>query len=331
MKKIVVLIVALVLVSTSLPINAESDIFSRVFETDIIYFDDHNTIEKGIISTSSSVLTLDYSTTMFRAIFIISDEKVSRIDYLDLESGNIYSKILNIKNINEKISFTSKMDLKNSLDALVEDVDTDNSFEITHLKNKDNSYKEIFTSESTIDFNKMNNIDYYGVVLNRFKSSYGQNYFDALRATINYRGHTGRVLETATSNVTKRWTINQIFTPGTALSVIALIIGFPYTSVKGLISAAIGIGQALYSISVNRVEDWNGIRYLEKNVKVNGSVTWRTFAKFETTGVLIIDIDKGSNVLWKSGTLSYYDGISHYNDNEGLIKRGIDNYINFGY
>lgn len=335
MKKLLITIITLILLSTTIPVNAESKSISTLFDADVLQIDEYTTVEKSIISSDPLTLTLDFTTSSFRAIFIISEEMITRIDYLEFASGNIYSKMVNdIVSESDKVhnlTFSSKNELQGLLDQYIINKDVSGTFVLSEYINRNYIDEEEVPIHQQSEDNSVMSIDYYSIALSRFKSFYGENYFNALRHTLSYRGHTGRVYETATSNVSRRWTLDQIFTPGTAVSVIALALGWPYETIRQVVTAVIGIGQVLYTIHVNNVIDWNGTKYYQKNVNVNGTITWKTFAEFKANGVLIIDADKGSSALWSNGTMSYFDGKSYYDNNTGLIQKGIDNYINLGY
>lgn len=173
---------------------------------------------------------------------------------------------------------------------------------------------------------------YYNAVLSSFNLYAGNNYYSLLRSTQSYKGHTGRVYETATNQVSRRWNLDSIFNPKTALSVVALYLGWPISTVKAAISFGIGVYGVLESLYTNEVQDWNGIKYYQKDVEVDSrSVTWKSFAELRTKAILLTDPIKGASITWTHIEKVYFDGQSVYNDNTGLIIKGIDNFIYLGY
>lgn len=316
------------------PINANEIKPSAIGHVDTKLFDlDVNEhLEIIPLVEDESVVNLDYTTDNFRAIFTLKNFSVTRIDYLDYSDGKIFSKTFFDSQSIAPLSSQERIDLT----MMVHNISVESGWVVSEYVNPsfDSNFERVSSSELSTESASLVNpmSSYYNAVLSSFNLYAGNNYYSLLRSTQGYKGHTGRVYETATNQVSRCWNLDSIFNPKTALSVIILYLDLPIQTVKTAISYVIGVYGILESLYTNEVQDWNGTKYYQKNVEVDSrSITWKSFAELKTKAILLTDPIKGASTKWTHIEKVYFDGQSVYNDNTGLIIKGVDNFINLGY
>lgn len=174
--------------------------------------------------------------------------------------------------------------------------------------------------EVIIDGNIHSNRSVASLIDEELSGEFGSPYNDRLRGGLSYRGYSASLYESMhfTRSKYTSWFINA----GTAVGIVASLMGIP-TSLVLKIFTYTSIGVGVYSI----IADVTGNKYYadvhnNKTVKVKDIYPYR--AGRSEYGFCYVG-DKSAAYQSRNKVRQDYD----FDDNTGLMRKGIDNYIDF--